>query len=341
MRGCIRQRLRRRGPDEGCDCADGDVQACGVDVGACEAGEQTCVGGRLRGLRRGGGAGGRGLQRPRRRLDGEVDGLVEGCYDGPDGTTGVGRCRAGTRTCEDGAFRACAGEVLPAAGDDCDGQDNDCDGRVDEDFAASATACGQGVCANMGQRLCRDGQVVDTCMPRAAGGEDRCDGLDNDCDGRLDEAHVAAATQCGVGGCAAQGQRACEGGVVRDTCQAGMPQDEVQDAIDGDCDGRVDEGFAYTTAELQGRFTQICGGCHGGSGGLTLRPNFEQNNVGVASLGSALQRIAPGDPEASYLFHKMRGTQRDVGGGGSRMPIGGPFWADWEIERLRLWIVAR
>ena len=83
------------------------------------------------------------------------------------------------------------------------------------------------------------------------------------------------------------------------------------------------------------------GGCHGGSGGLTLRGDFEVNTVNVPALGAGLDRIEPGDPDSSYLFHKLRGTQRDVGGGGNRMPLGGPFWADWELERLRLWILAR
>ncbi|MCA9526540.1 MAG: hypothetical protein KC549_09635, partial [Myxococcales bacterium] len=273
--------------------------------------------------------------------DGEIDGQREGCYDGPDGTAGVGRCRAGTRTCVAGAFGACDGQVVPEAGDGCDGVDNDCDGQVDEDFMAEATACGQGVCANMGQRICRDGQVVDTCQPRAGAADDRCDALDNDCDGRVDEGHVAAATRCGVGACAAEGRMACEGGVVRDTCVEGRPADEVQDAIDGDCDGRVDEGFDIFNDLVQGRFNQICGGCHGGSGGLTLRGDFEVNTVNVPALGAGLDRIEPGDPDSSYLFHKLRGTQRDVGGGGNRMPLGGPFWADWELERLRLWILAR
>jgi hypothetical protein len=43
-------------------------------------------------------------------------GQVQPCYSGPDGTEGVGLCRAGGRTClADGSgFGACQGEVTPA-----------------------------------------------------------------------------------------------------------------------------------------------------------------------------------------------------------------------------------
>ncbi len=30
--------------------------------------------------------------------------------------------------------------------------------------------------------------------------------------------------------------------------------------------------------------------------------------------------VEPGDPQGSYLWHKLAGTHTDVGGGGGRMP---------------------
>jgi hypothetical protein len=52
------------------------------------------------------------------------------CYEGPPGTEGVGRCRAGTLTCNDATLE-CSGQILPA-GADCklDTVDEDCDGRT-------------------------------------------------------------------------------------------------------------------------------------------------------------------------------------------------------------------
>ena len=328
--------------DEACGCMAGDLQACGSDVGACAPGMQRCMGGAFGPCE--------GAVEPAAETcngvddncDGVTDQLNEPCYDGDPATRGVGACRGGTHQCANGAFGACNGQVLPQNVDLCNGVDDDCDGRTDEDFVGMMTACGQGACAAEGVTVCQQGREIDTCTPRAPGANDLCDGLDNDCDGRTDEGHMVQATACGMGACAGQGQRICDAGQVRDTCMPRMPADELQNGNDDDCDDRVDEGFPYTTAELQGRFDRICAGCHGGAGGLVLRPDFQTNTVNVRSgQAPALDRIEPGNPDMSYLYHKLRGTQRDVGGAGSRMPLGGGFWADWEIERLRLWIVAR
>ncbi|WP_437815716.1 SBBP repeat-containing protein [Sorangium sp. So ce1078] len=59
-------------------------------------------------------------------------GAEEACYTGPEATRGVGRCAAGTRTCnaEGTSWGPCAGEVLPGF-DACDTPDDeDCDGVV-------------------------------------------------------------------------------------------------------------------------------------------------------------------------------------------------------------------
>ncbi len=54
--------------DEGCDCVDNAVQACGSDTGACTRGMQTCVGGRWGPCEGEIPPVARGLQRPGRRL---------------------------------------------------------------------------------------------------------------------------------------------------------------------------------------------------------------------------------------------------------------------------------
>ncbi|MEM9187622.1 MAG: RHS repeat-associated core domain-containing protein [Myxococcota bacterium] len=72
-----------------------------------------------------------------------------------------------------------------------------------------------------------------------------CDGVDDDCDGGVDEGYLAIATNCGAGSCASTGTTSCVGGTVQDSCLPGTPSgdDAVCDGSDTDCDGLVDEGF--------------------------------------------------------------------------------------------------
>lgn len=86
-----------------------------------------------------------------------------------------------------------------------------------------------------------------------------------------------------------------------------------------------------------------CVACHNKASpgsGLTL-----QKGTGYAALvdvpstqAKDVMRVAPGDPEASYLFRKLVGTQKDVGGSGVRMPIGGKL-TDTEIALVETWIL--
>ena len=86
-------------------------------------------------------------------------------------------------------------------------------------------------------------------------------------------------------------------------------------------------------------FTPLCSGCHGGfnpRGGLNLQEGQAFSNlVNVGSSETSLTRVVPGDPESSYLIHKLEGRQ---GIAGSRMPQGGPFLSDAEMAMVRAWI---
>jgi hypothetical protein len=185
-------------------------------------------------------------------VDDDCDGKVDEDFDGAETHCGVGACAAtGSAVCEDGEVVDSCTPGTPAADDaTCDGIDDDCDGRVDEDYAPVVTTCGTGSCIGTGVTSCVGGQVYDSCtVGPSAGGDATCDGVDDDCDGRIDEDYVPYATFCGVGACSASGVSSCENGVERDNCAPGVPaqRDATCDGFDDDCDGRIDEDFQSGT----------------------------------------------------------------------------------------------
>ena len=84
-----------------------------------------------------------------------------------------------------------------------------------------------------------------------------------------------------------------------------------------------------------------CTQCHNAVGslfnGLNLTNAVAYSNlVNVSSRERpGTLRVAPGNPDASYLIHKVEGRPGIVGG---RMPFNGPFLSDGQILVLKRWI---
>jgi hypothetical protein len=121
-----------------------------------------------------------------------------------------------------------------------------------------------------------------------------------------------------------------------------LPQCVSGDGDSGGNDGggAAGESFASLQSDF---FTPTCalGGCHSqasASAGLVLTADQSFDNlVNAPSTQSNINRVTPGDPENSYLVRKLRG---DAGISGSRMPAGGPFLSDAQIQRFVDWIDA-
>lgn len=227
------------GVDDGCDGRNNDcdentdedyvAESCGE--GACAA-ESACQNGQIIACAPGAAVGDDSVCNG---VDDDCDGEVDEAFVAQ--TCGQGVCGA-TSSCENGAEVACVPGAAELADDTtCNGVDEDCNGEEDEDFLGEA--CGLGACAVTGR--CEGGAPV--CIPneRLSADDASCNGVDDDCDGDLDEDFVHV-TSCGVGECRRDGF--CDAELGAESCTAGAPLDIVDDTCDGiddDCDGFIDE----------------------------------------------------------------------------------------------------
>ncbi|MFO0593155.1 MAG: SBBP repeat-containing protein [Polyangiaceae bacterium] len=212
-----------------------------------------------------GGTGGSGLCTPGETMD---------CYDGPDGTLGVGLCAAGKQTCKANGegFGPCEGQVTPATETCLTMGDDDCDGLVNEDgegcqckpgdmqtcYSGPMGTVDVGICHG-GMQSCKvDGTGFGPCEGEVTPATETCMTVDDDdCDGLINEEGAGcvcvpgAMMPCYEGPAGTEGVGVCLGGnsVCNFTGTAwGACEGEVLPSVetcltvdDDDCDGLINE----------------------------------------------------------------------------------------------------
>ncbi|MBI5535158.1 MAG: hypothetical protein HY898_20695 [Deltaproteobacteria bacterium] len=205
----------------------------------------------------------------------ECNGVDDDC-DGKADVDGNGKpitkiCDAagktGTQTCTSGAWGNCV--CNNAEVEVCNGKDDDCDGKTDEDDTGKAlkrscdTACGPGT------EVCVNGAFEQCNAPQPS--VEKCDGVDNDCNGKVDDGFDCAkgsTDKCGTDtGLCEYGTKLCDATCKWGACLGGViPVTEACDGTnDEDCDGTVDNGCGCTNGVQK----DCCGGtkitCTGGT----------------------------------------------------------------------------
>ncbi len=285
--------------DEGCSCVNNETQPCfpgnigckkDTDNGTyqcndpCKTGTQTCSGGKW------GSCEGASIGKPEEcnGIDDDCDGKIDNDLTAPACENQKGVCNGSKKICDGkNGWKKCDQTDYTKHSTDyevketkCDGLDNDCDENIDNGLTAPKCLNQNGVCKDSTQ-TCKGKDGWKDCDHAAFAAHSKtyeinetlCDGLDNDCDGKVDNG-LTPPTCTKQNGVCNGSKKTCDGikGWVDCDTAAYTAHNADYEATETKCDGKDNDCDGSTDKHCDCQLGQSRE-CFGGSNGCTPDPS--------------------------------------------------------------------